>query len=71
MKNCPNLENLALYAGDDLGKAETSDMRTHIERCPSCLAILTELRGDRNLLRTSPEIPEEAFGEVRHHVLSQ
>jgi hypothetical protein len=71
MRNCPDLENLALYAGDDLGQAETSDMRAHIEQCPSCLATLTELRADRNLLQTSPEIPEGAFGEVRHRVLSQ
>src|SRR3954447_3059638 len=71
MKNCPNLEDLALYAGEDLGPAEAQDIRSHVDGCPSCLAIVTGLETDRKLIQTSPEIPEEALDEVRQRVLSQ
>ena len=71
MKVCPNLETLALYAGEELDASERAGVATHIIECSTCGALVAELQSDRELLQTYPDIPAEAIQEVHRRVMSE
>jgi len=58
-------EKLALYAGGDLPEKEAAALRTHVEECHQCAALLDELIRVRNLAgavianKTPTPVPED------------
>jgi hypothetical protein len=71
MKRCPNLEDLALYAGDDLDGSRAQELTAHIASCHECSAAVEDLVADRALFRRSLEIPDSAVAQVHERVLSR
>jgi len=53
------LEELALYAGGDLGKEAAGDIEEHLAQCESCRGELEKLKSVLRLMSDfSPEIPD-------------
>jgi anti-sigma factor RsiW len=55
-------ERIALAAGADLDDAGWAEMESHVASCPSCAALLKELRESLDLLR---EVHSEPIAEAR------
>jgi hypothetical protein len=70
MKNCPNLETLALYAGEELDTSERTAIAAHMADCSACAALVAELQSDRELLQSPPDVPEEAILDLHRRVMS-
>jgi anti-sigma factor RsiW len=70
MKRCPNLEDLALYAGDDLDRSQAEELAAHIASCPECSAGVDNFRSDRTLFRSAPQISDAAVAQLHECVLS-
>jgi hypothetical protein len=71
MRSCPKLEDLALYAGEDLDRSQAEELTVHIASCNECSAAVEDLLADRALFRRSLEIPDSAVAQVHERVLSR
>jgi hypothetical protein len=71
MKDCPQIEELALYAGGELDAGSASRVAAHVGRCAVCEKLCAEFGEDAALLRTLPEIQPQALAEVRAAVLAK
>jgi hypothetical protein len=71
MKDCPQIEELALYAGGELDSGSASRVAAHVRRCAVCEKLCAEFGEDAALLRTRPEIQQQELVEVRAGVLAK
>jgi hypothetical protein len=71
MKECPQIEELALYAGGELDTLSASRVASHVARCAVCAKLCAEFSEDAALLRTLPEIQQQTLAEVRAGVLAK
>ena len=64
-------ERIALAAGADLDDVGRAEMESHVASCPSCAALLKELRSSLDLLREVHEEPiaESHLAAVRARVM--
>jgi hypothetical protein len=70
MKDCPGLDDLAMYSGDDLDAAKLAEVGEHIAQCQICGEVVEQLRSDRLRIQSLPDLPESILDEVRARVLS-
>jgi anti-sigma factor RsiW len=73
MKECCTENALALYVESDLPAREMERIRLHLEQCPTCQAVVSELCETQSELKALRQdmAPASAHASVREHVMKQ